>query len=113
MEWPLRHPEAFERMGLPSPRGILLYGPPGCCKTTLVRAAATACHTTFLSVSGAQVYSPYVGDAERFISEVKDHGFPQLRNKHLESKFFQVREKSGILKLQGKFEKDLISQGIL
>ena len=72
MEWPLKHSEAFERMGLPSPRGVLLYGPPGCCKTTLVRAAATACHTTFLSVSGAQVFSPYVGDAERFISEVTD-----------------------------------------
>ena len=49
---------------------MLLYGPPGCCKTTLVRAAATSCHTTFLSVSAAQVFSPFVGDAERFLSEV-------------------------------------------
>ncbi|XP_052280667.1 ribosome biogenesis protein SPATA5L1-like isoform X2 [Dreissena polymorpha] len=70
VEWPLKHPEAFKRMGLSPPRGVLLYGPPGCCKTTLVRAAATSCHVTFLSISGAQLYSPYVGDSERLISEV-------------------------------------------
>ncbi|KAL3866473.1 hypothetical protein ACJMK2_043768 [Sinanodonta woodiana] len=70
VEWPLRHSEAFVRMGLPCPRGVLLYGPPGCSKTTLVRAAATACHATFLSLSGAQLYSPFVGDSEKMVSEV-------------------------------------------
>ena len=70
VEWPLKFPEAFARMGLKRPQGVLLYGPPGCCKTTLARAAATACHCTFLSLSCAQLYSPYVGDAERTIREV-------------------------------------------
>ncbi|XP_052792321.1 ribosome biogenesis protein SPATA5L1-like isoform X1 [Mya arenaria] len=70
VEWPLKHPEAFQRMGLSPPCGVLLYGPPGCCKTTLVRAAATACHSTFLTLSGAQLYSPFVGESERLISEV-------------------------------------------
>jgi len=70
VEWPIKHPEAFKRMGLQPPRGVLLYGPPGCCKTTLVRAAATTCHSTFLSISGAQLYSPYVGDSERILTEV-------------------------------------------
>ena len=50
--------------------GVLLYGPPGCAKTMLVRAAATSCHVTFLAISGAQLYSPYVGDSERKIAEV-------------------------------------------
>ncbi|XP_022235036.1 spermatogenesis-associated protein 5-like protein 1 [Limulus polyphemus] len=68
VEWPLLYPEAFARMGISKPRGVLLFGPPGCCKTTLVRAAATNCHATFLSVSGAQIFSPLVGDSERAIS---------------------------------------------
>lgn len=50
--------------------GVLLYGPPGCAKTSLVRAIASATNTTFLAVSAAQIYSPYVGDAERTISEL-------------------------------------------
>ncbi|GFO37839.1 spermatogenesis-associated protein 5-like protein 1 [Plakobranchus ocellatus] len=69
IEWPLLHPDALRRMDLAATKGVLLYGPPGCCKTTLVRAAATSCHVTFLSLSGAQVYSPYVGESERIISE--------------------------------------------
>ncbi|XP_046350471.2 spermatogenesis-associated protein 5-like protein 1 [Haliotis rufescens] len=70
VEWPLLYPEAFTRMGLPAPRGVLLYGPPGCCKTTLVRAAATATHSAFVSLSGAQLFSPFVGDSERMVTEV-------------------------------------------
>lgn len=70
IEWPLKHPESFARLGLKRPRGVLLYGPPGCCKTTLVRAAATSCKCTFMALSCAQLYSPYVGDAERRIREV-------------------------------------------
>ena len=71
IEWPLKHPEAFARLGLKRLRGVLLYGPPGCCNTTLVRAAATSCKCTFLALSCAQLYSPYVGDAERRIREVR------------------------------------------
>ena len=57
-------------MGLACPRGVLLYGPPGCCKTTIVRAAATATNATFIALNGAQMYSPYIGDSERLITEV-------------------------------------------
>lgn len=70
IEWPLKYPEAFSRLGLQRPRAVLLYGPPGCCKTTLVHALASSCHCTFLSLSCAQLFSPYVGDAERMIREV-------------------------------------------
>lgn len=66
----MRYPEAFVRLGLRRPRGVLLYGPPGCAKTTLVRAAATSSHCAFLSVSGADLYSPYVGDSEKALAQV-------------------------------------------
>eukprot|EP00736_Rhodelphis_marinus_P005726 Rmarinus@m.3089 len=70
VEWPLRYASTFQRLQLSPPRGILLYGPPGCSKTTLVRIAASASHATFLAVQAAQVYSSYVGEAERTLRDV-------------------------------------------
>ena len=70
VEWPLLRAESLARMGVTPARGILMFGPPGCCKTTLVRAAANSCHASFLSVSGAAIYSPYLGDAEAFMREL-------------------------------------------
>ncbi|XP_008274290.1 ATPase family gene 2 protein homolog B [Stegastes partitus] len=70
IEWPMRYPEAFVRLGLSRPRGVLLYGPPGCAKTTLVKAAAASSHCAFLSVSGAELYSPYVGDSEKALAQL-------------------------------------------
>ncbi|XP_074693963.1 ATPase family gene 2 protein homolog B isoform X1 [Strix aluco] len=70
IEWPMKFPQAFARMGLSHPKGILLYGPSGCAKTTLVRAVATSSHCSFLSVSGADLFSPYVGDSEKILSQV-------------------------------------------
>ncbi|KAM3625454.1 uncharacterized protein V6R79_012391 [Siganus canaliculatus] len=73
IEWPMKYPEAFVRLGLGRPRGVLLYGPPGCAKTTLVKAAATSSHCSFLSVSGADLYSPYVGDSEKALAQLFRH----------------------------------------
>ncbi|XP_076983876.1 ATPase family gene 2 protein homolog B isoform X1 [Tamandua tetradactyla] len=70
IEWPLKFPQEFVRMGLTQPKGVLLYGPPGCAKTTLVRALATSCHCSFVSVSGADLFSPFVGDSEKVLSQV-------------------------------------------
>uniref|UniRef100_A0ABM0MML0 Spermatogenesis-associated protein 5-like protein 1-like n=1 Tax=Saccoglossus kowalevskii TaxID=10224 RepID=A0ABM0MML0_SACKO len=70
VEWPMKHPKSFIRLGIHHPKGVLLYGPPGCCKTTLVRAAATACNAAFLSINAAQLYSPFVGDSEKTIAQV-------------------------------------------
>ena len=69
VEWPLRHAEAFQRLRLRPPKGLLLYGPPGCSKTTLARAAATASAAAFVALSGADVYSPFVGEAERTVRD--------------------------------------------
>ncbi|KAM8782508.1 ATPase family gene 2 protein homolog B isoform 2-T2 [Rhynchonycteris naso] len=70
IEWPLKFPREFVRMGLTQPKGVLLCGPPGCAKTTLVRALATSCHCSFVSVSGADLFSPFVGDSEKLLSQV-------------------------------------------
>ncbi|XP_034417723.1 spermatogenesis-associated protein 5-like protein 1 [Cyclopterus lumpus] len=70
IEWPMLYPEAFVRLGLSRPRGVLLYGPPGCAKTKLVKAAASSSHCAFLSVGGADLYSPYVGDSEKALAQL-------------------------------------------
>ncbi|KAJ3396124.1 hypothetical protein HDU92_003993 [Lobulomyces angularis] len=67
VEWPLKYKTTFERLGLTSPRGLLLYGPPGCSKTTLVRIIAQTSGATFLSINGAQLFSPFVGESEKLI----------------------------------------------
>mmetsp|Transcript_38284 Transcript_38284/g.108230 ORF Transcript_38284/g.108230 Transcript_38284/m.108230 type:complete len:577 (+) Transcript_38284:1138-2868(+) len=69
VEWPLLHSEAFKRLGLSAPRGVLLHGPPGCCKTTLARAAASSSKATLIPLSGAQLYSMYVGEGESILRD--------------------------------------------
>ena len=60
VEWPLLHPEAFERLGVRPPKGLLLYGPPGCSKTVLARACATESGVNFVAVKGPEVCSQTV-----------------------------------------------------
>ncbi|KAM7358904.1 ATPase family gene 2 protein homolog B isoform 2-T2 [Cochliomyia hominivorax] len=66
----LKQREAFARFGLNLPKGVLLYGPPGCAKTTIAKCLATEANMTFIATSGAEVYSPYVGCAEKFIAKI-------------------------------------------
>ncbi|MHA1304634.1 MAG: ATP-binding protein, partial [Candidatus Heimdallarchaeaceae archaeon] len=70
IEWPLTHPEAFQKMGIKPPRGILLYGPPGCGKTLIARAVATESDANFISVKGPEILSKWVGESEKAIREV-------------------------------------------
>ncbi|MBS7647088.1 MAG: CDC48 family AAA ATPase [Candidatus Bathyarchaeia archaeon] len=70
VEWPLKNPEIFKRMGVKPPKGILLYGPPGCGKTLLARAVATESEANFITVKGPEVFSKWVGESEKAIREV-------------------------------------------
>ena len=70
VEWPLKHPDAFKRMGITPPKGILLYGPPGCGKTLLARAVATESEANFISVRGPEIFSKWVGESEKAIREI-------------------------------------------
>ncbi len=70
VEWPLSNPKVFKRMGVRPPRGILLYGPPGCGKTLLARAVATESQANFISIKGPELLSKWVGESEKAIREV-------------------------------------------
>ena len=67
VEWSERHPDAMSRVGAKPPKGILLYGPPGCSKTMLARAVASASGRNFLTVKGPELYSKWVGDSEKAV----------------------------------------------
>ncbi|MGY4100145.1 AAA family ATPase [Nocardia sp. R16R-3T] len=68
--WPLRHPDSFARLGIRPPRGVLLYGPPGCGKTFLVRALAGTGQLSVHAVKGAELMDKWVGASERAVREL-------------------------------------------
>eukprot|EP00850_Spirogloea_muscicola_P011893 SM000075S21982 [mRNA] locus=s75:434791:440447:- [translate_table: standard] len=67
VEWPQKHADAFVRLGAKRPRGVLLYGPPGCSKTLLARAVATEGGLNFLSVKGPELFNKFVGESEKAV----------------------------------------------
>jgi transitional endoplasmic reticulum ATPase len=70
VEWPLKNPEMFQRLGITPPKGILLHGPPGCGKTLLARAVATESQANFISIRGPEIFSKWVGESEKAIREI-------------------------------------------
>lgn len=70
VEWPLQHPEAFTRMGIRPPKGVLLYGPPGCSKTLAAKALATESGMNFIAIKGPELFSKWVGESEQQVREV-------------------------------------------
>lgn len=70
VEWPLKNPESFKRVGIRPPRGILLYGPPGCGKTYIVKALANEAGVNFISVKGPELLSKWVGESEEHVRDV-------------------------------------------
>lgn len=68
--WPLQHPDTFERLGIEPPRGVLLYGPPGCGKTFVVRALASTGRLSVHAVKGAELMDKWVGASEKAVREL-------------------------------------------
>ncbi len=70
IELPLRYPEVFERLGIDAPKGVLLYGPPGCGKTLIARAVAHETDATFFSVNGPEIVHKLYGESEAHLRRI-------------------------------------------
>jgi len=70
VEWPLKYPKAFQRLGITPPKGILLYGPPGTGKTLLAKAVANESEANFIGIRGPEVLSKWVGESEKRVREI-------------------------------------------
>jgi transitional endoplasmic reticulum ATPase len=70
VELPLKNPEAFKRLGIKAPRGVLLYGPPGTGKTLLAKAVANESEANYISIKGPEILSKWVGESEKAIREI-------------------------------------------
>lgn len=70
VEWPLNHPETFERLGIKPPRGLLMFGPPGCSKTMIAKALASESKLNFISIKGSDLFSMWVGESEKAVRDL-------------------------------------------
>jgi len=70
IEWPLKYPEVFKKIKVEGPKGILLYGPPGCGKTLLAKAVATESEANFIAIRGPELISKWVGESEKGIRKI-------------------------------------------
>ena len=70
VEWPLKYPEAYERIGIEPPKGVLLFGPPGTGKTLLAKAVATESGANFIGVKASDILSKWYGESEKRIAEI-------------------------------------------
>ncbi|MBR9690532.1 CDC48 family AAA ATPase [Candidatus Woesearchaeota archaeon] len=70
VEWPLKHPASFKRLGITPPKGVLIYGPPGTGKTMLAKAVANESEANFILVKGPELLSKWVGESEKGVRKI-------------------------------------------
>jgi transitional endoplasmic reticulum ATPase len=72
VQYPVEHPEKFEKFGMSPSKGVLFYGPPGCGKTMLAKATADECQANFISVKGPELLTMWFGESEANVREIFD-----------------------------------------
>ena len=70
VEWPRMFQDSLSRIGATPPRGVLLYGPPGCSKTLLAKAVAREANMNFMAIKGPELFSKFVGESEKALRNV-------------------------------------------
>ncbi|MBN1385938.1 CDC48 family AAA ATPase [Candidatus Woesearchaeota archaeon] len=70
VEWPLKYPDAFKRLGVNPPKGVLMYGAPGTGKTMLAKAVANESESNFILVKGPELLSKWVGESEKAVRKI-------------------------------------------
>ena len=75
IEWPIKHPEKFRKMGITPPKGVLMYGPPGCSKTMIAKALANESQLNFVAIKGPELFKKYVGESEQVHNYFKHLSF--------------------------------------
>ena len=73
IELPLKYPQVFERLGIEPPKGVFLYGPPGCGKTLIARAVANETDAYFTSISGPEIMGKFYGESEARLRSLFDN----------------------------------------
>eukprot|EP00871_Galdieria_phlegrea_P005468 jgi/Galph1/5922/GphlegSOOS_G4547.1 len=72
VQYPVEHPDKFEKFGMQPSKGVLFYGPPGCGKTLLAKAIANECQANFISIKGPELLTMWFGESEHNVREVFD-----------------------------------------
>merc|ERR1719482_2590410 len=72
VQYPVEHPEKFEKFGMNPSRGVLFYGPPGCGKTLMAKAVANECQANFISVKGPELLTMWFGESEANVRDLFD-----------------------------------------
>jgi len=72
VQYPVEHPEKFEKFGMQPSKGVLFYGPPGCGKTLLAKAVANECQANFISIKGPELLTMWFGESEANVRECFD-----------------------------------------
>ncbi|OIT36108.1 PREDICTED: cell division cycle protein 48 homolog [Nicotiana attenuata] len=72
VQYPVEHPELFEKFGMSASKGVLFHGPPGCGKTLLAKAVANECQANFISVKGPELLTMWFGESEANVRELFD-----------------------------------------
>ena len=72
VQYPVEHPEKFEKFGMAPSKGVLFYGPPGCGKTLLAKAIANECQANFISIKGPELLTMWFGESEANVRDVFD-----------------------------------------